>query len=1147
MNHLRAAACILAAALLLPVLALVAPTAVAAQVSASTGRPAGAVRSVSTLLNADGTLRTGSGVTASLDARGYRMVLTASGSPRFIASSKIGRSNAVASDANWNDSFAERGVGYTVYAVAVSGNDVYVGGYFTSVAGLSGTPAGSFNHIAHWTGQAWLPMGAGVGSSIEQVNGIAVSGSNVYVVGTFTTAGSVAASHVAQWNGTAWSAMGSGLTYGSTPDSIEGDSVAVYGGNIVVGGVFTAAGGVAANSVAVWNGAAWSALGAGIQTCVGCGPLRPGTVDALAVIATTLYAGGAFQKAGSVVTNSVAAWNGSAWSGLSTGVTIPGSYGIVKALAVNGTNLYVGGSFQQAGTTAASSIARWNGSVWSALGTGVTQFGSTGTVNALQWAGGLLYIGGAFDTVGGVVAAHLATWDGTTGAIVGANNLSDDVSALALAPGGGVEVGGPTTVDGIQANYIARWSGSAWSVLGDGTSSQFGNAGGTVWALGQTPDGSVYAGGALGQVGGTLVNGIGRWDGTNWNDVGGGVTDNGQPGTVSAVVVSGTNVYVGGAFTAAGGVSASNVAKWNGTSWSALGTGANGFVSTLLVAGTYLYVGGRFSAAGSGVSASDVARFNMATGVWSALGAAPQFDFNDGLSSVTALAVVLGRYILVGGDFTYLGPSGAAATVNGLVFWDSTVLAKKPLDGWYFAGGGVLDSSLNTATVSALAVSGTKAYVGGNFVTAGNALNGANQISAAGLAVLDLSTQQWSPLGTGLGGGAPTSVGALALTGTALYVAGSFTTAGSAGAGAAGVAEWSTTTSSWAALGSGIADPGNTTGTGIASIDSLFVGNGLLVAGGDFTSAGTKPSKDYAEYSLGAVPSAPTAVAASAGDMQATVSWTAPSSTGGSPTTAYAVTAFIGGVAQWPQTFLSTATSQVVTGLTNGVAYTFTVAAINAGGTGTSSAASSPVTPVKETSTTVLKLSLATVTYGHEQLETLSVTVAPQRPGSTPTGSVTIKESTTTLCTITLALGKGSCVLSASKLAAGSYHLVASYGGSTSFDTSVSASTLLTVAKATSKTALTMSATKVTYGSEQTEHLSVTVSPEYSGSVLTGTVTIKEATTTLCTISLSSGKGSCTLSANRLPAGTYYLVATYGGSTNFGGSASIKETLTVVP
>jgi hypothetical protein len=80
----------------------------------------------------------------------------------------------------------------------------------------------------------------------------------------------------------------------------------------------------------------------------------------------------------------------------------------------------------------------------------------------------------------------------------------------------------------------------------------------------------------------------------------------------------------------------------------------------------------------------------------------------------------------------------------------------------------------------------------------------------------------------------------------------------------------------------------------------------------------------------------------------------------------------------------------------------------------------------------------------------------------------------------------------------------------------------------------------VTYGQEQTERLSVTVVPRFPGSTPTGTVTIKASTGTLCVITLASGKGSCRLSPKKLNTRTYSLVATYGGSTNFKGSASVK-------
>ena len=58
--------------------------------------------------------------------------------------------------------------------------------------------------------------------------------------------------------------------------------------------------------------------------------------------------------------------------------------------------------------------------------------------------------------------------------------------------------------------------------------------------------------------------------------------------------------------------------------------------------------------------------------------------------------------------------------------------------------------------------------------------------------------------------------------------------------------------------------------------------------------------------------------------------------------------------------------------------------------------------------------------------------------------------------------------------------------------------------------ALDLSPPKVMLGEEAAEQLSVTVTPEFPGSVPTGTVTVKDSIATLCTISLSAGEGSCT-------------------------------------
>ena len=92
-------------------------------------------------------------------------------------------------------------------------------------------------------------------------------------------------------------------------------------------------------------------------------------------------------------------------------------------------------------------------------------------------------------------------------------------------------------------------------------------------------------------------------------------------------------------------------------------------------------------------------------------------------------------------------------------------------------------------------------------------------------------------------------------------------------------------------------------------------------------------------------PGAPTTVSAVPGEGAATVTWTPPSSNGGLPITGYVVTPYAGTTPGTAQTFQSTATTQTVTGLTNGTGYGFRVAAVNSAGTGPESAPSLTVVP----------------------------------------------------------------------------------------------------------------------------------------------------------------------------------------------------------
>ncbi|MBM3677176.1 MAG: hypothetical protein FJW96_04735 [Actinobacteria bacterium] len=94
------------------------------------------------------------------------------------------------------------------------------------------------------------------------------------------------------------------------------------------------------------------------------------------------------------------------------------------------------------------------------------------------------------------------------------------------------------------------------------------------------------------------------------------------------------------------------------------------------------------------------------------------------------------------------------------------------------------------------------------------------------------------------------------------------------------------------------------------------------------------------------VPGKPTAVTGAPGNAQVALTWVAPANDGGSPITSYRITPAIGRMSLPAIVTGSTATSFVVTGLTNGRGYTFRVAATNAVGTGLDSAATTTITPV---------------------------------------------------------------------------------------------------------------------------------------------------------------------------------------------------------
>ena len=203
-----------------------------------------------------------------------------------------------------------------------------------------------------------------------------------------------------------------------------------------------------------------------------------------------------------------------------------------------------------------------------------------------------------------------------------------------------------------------------------------------------------------------------------------------------------------------------------------------------------------------------------------------------------------------------------------------------------------------------------------------------------------------------------------------------------------------------------------------------------------------------------------------------------------------------------------------------------------------------PDPPAAVPTSTTLALSAAKATFGHEQAERLSVQVSPQSGGGTPAGKVTIKAGSTSVCTITLGGGTGSCTLGATKLRPGKFQLTASYAGGTGFRASASGTKALAVAAGPTATTLKLSAARVKAGHEQAEHLSVQVKPQFSGTPA-GKVTIKSGTVKVCVVTLKNGKGTCTLKPSQLRAGVYHLAASYAAAAPFAGSTSARKSLTI--
>ena len=172
-------------------------------------------------------------------------------------------------------------------------------------------------------------------------------------------------------------------------------------------------------------------------------------------------------------------------------------------------------------------------------------------------------------------------------------------------------------------------------------------------------------------------------------------------------------------------------------------------------------------------------------------------------------------------------------------------------------------------------------------------------------------------------------------------------------------------------------------------------------------------------------PGAATSLVATASDATATVSWTAPMSTGASAISGYAVWCSANGGA-YTSCGTTTSTSTVVTGLTNGSSYTFEVFAVNSNGTGPASAASGPVTPLAPGTVPVLAAATSTV---NGFTSTITNYDAATTYSATASSGATVAVSGSGITVTGLAAG-GSAAITVSAVKAGRVTTQATVSGS---------------------------------------------------------------------------------------------------------------------
>lgn len=301
--------------------------------------------------------------------------------------------------------------------------------------------------------------------------------SNKLIYGGYDTICNVKINKIGEWNDTVWSSFGNGIT----PPTVgyPARAFAVYNGDLIVGGGFQFASFKNVNKIARWDGVDWHPMGTGLN-----GQFATELISSLIVYKGELYAAGRFNEINGLKNvHNIARWDGTTWKRVGTG--LQGSFNEVYSMAVYKNELYVGGGFSDAGGITAYNIAIWNGTTWSTVGLGTNEAVMKLYVDTIR---NLLYVGGGFSAVNNnTLASCIASWDGTNWSAMGNKTFTIDVSSMEMYHGY-LYAGGLKFTD----TCFARWDGLNWEVI-DGPN-------GNVTSL-QTYNDKLYLGGDFTMIG----------------------------------------------------------------------------------------------------------------------------------------------------------------------------------------------------------------------------------------------------------------------------------------------------------------------------------------------------------------------------------------------------------------------------------------------------------------------------------------------------------------------------------------------------------------------------------------------------------------------------------------------------------------------